>query len=86
MLLTRLSLDDMKRSPVDLTLLSREILHRSEEEGRLTPQHMTIDEDLVVSAEPRMMAITMDRMIDNAVKFSAKNPDPQGGGQRGRSS
>ena len=73
--LTRLALDDLHRSGVDLSLMSREILDGLARDGRRIPPRVTIAEDLVVSADPRMLALAMGHLIDNAVKFMAKNPD-----------
>ena len=74
--LTRLSLDVLAPGPVDFTRMVLDLLDRFALEGRILPRDLVVDEPVVVTADARMLAIAMHHLIDNALKFGAKTPNP----------
>lgn len=72
--LSRVTRSEMRREPVDLTLLARSIaaeLQQAEPERKLT---FLIQDDLKTSADPRLLKIVLENLLGNAFKFTSKQP------------
>ncbi|HZR46181.1 MAG TPA: ATP-binding protein, partial [Candidatus Manganitrophaceae bacterium] len=72
--LSRVSRSEMRREPVDLTLLAQSIaeeLQRSEPKREAT---FLIEDNLTVSADARLLKIVLENLMGNAWKFTSKHP------------
>jgi len=63
--------------PVDLSLLAQEAIERLRAENPAHRVDIQITPGLIVQADPRMMRILVNELIDNAWKFSARQPVAQ---------
>jgi len=75
LLLSRLSRSTLRRATVDLTALANNIMAglREQEPGR--PLSWAAGEGLSANADPALMRNVLENLLDNAWKYSAKNPD-----------
>jgi PAS domain S-box-containing protein len=72
--LSRLTRSEMRREPVNLSLLARTIaaeLRKSEPERRV---EFNIAEGLVVMADAHLMRVALENLLSNAWKYTAKHP------------
>jgi hypothetical protein len=75
--LARMSRQEMRREPVDLTTMAREIggeLGRSDN-GRGVD--LRVQTGLVAQADARLLRLALTNLLDNAWKFTARRPDPR---------
>ncbi len=73
--LSRVSRTDLKREPVDLSALAREVvdLLRHQEPER----HVTVEiaPDLRAEGDARLLRVVLENLLGNAWKFTSKRPD-----------
>jgi len=72
--LSRVTRSEIRKEPVDLTLLARSIaedLQRSDPKRRVT---FLIQEGLKASADPHLLRIVLENLLGNAWKFTSKHP------------
>jgi PAS domain S-box-containing protein len=74
--LSRISTSEMRRIRVDLSALVEDIVQdlRQTETGR--PMSITITPVLMVDADPRLLRIALENLLDNAWKFTGKTAHP----------
>jgi PAS domain S-box-containing protein len=74
--LSRLSRQDLIRTPVDLAAQAREILGGlAGQDPEPRPVEVAIQEDLRVQADPRLMHMVLTQLLSNAWKFTRKRPE-----------
>ena len=74
--LSRVSRQEMRRVPVDLSQLAAELL---EERARAEPGHpvrISIAQGCSATGDPQLLRVLMQNLLENAWKYSAKNPAP----------
>ena len=74
--LSRISRSALSRAEVDLSAIARRVaaeLHKRHQR----PVHVTIADRLTASADPRLIQIALENLLDNAWKFTAHIADPQ---------
>ncbi|MCG3115890.1 MAG: PAS domain-containing protein [Candidatus Manganitrophus sp. SA1] len=72
--LSRVTRSEIRKKPVDLTLLARSIaedLQSSDPKRRVT---FLIQEGLKASADPHLLRIVLENLLGNAWKFTSKHP------------
>jgi PAS domain S-box-containing protein len=74
--LSRISRSPLSRADVDLSAMARSVA------GELDRQHqrlvrVTIADRLTVNADPRLIRIALENLLDNAWKFTSHTADPQ---------
>ena len=75
--LSRVSRQEMRRVPVDLSQLAAELL---EERARAEPGHpvqVSIAQGCSATGDPQLLRVLMQNLLENAWKYSAKNPAPR---------
>lgn len=68
--LSRVSRGNMKRIPIDLSALAAECAEHVRERYSGRQVRLEIEPDLRVNADPRLLAVVFDNLIDNAWKFT----------------
>jgi light-regulated signal transduction histidine kinase (bacteriophytochrome) len=77
LLLSRVTLAELRRSPVDLSELARVVsegLHASEPQRSV---EWVIEPDLIVHADGHLMRIVFENLLGNAWKFTSHQPAPR---------
>lgn len=75
--LSRMSRQEMRREPVDLTAMAREIageVGRGENGRRVD---LRVQAGLIAHADARLLRVALTNLLDNAWKFTARRPDPR---------
>jgi len=74
--LTSATHQDLDREPVDLSAIVRQILdeHRSAHPDH--PVHIYVQDEVVATGDPRMLRMVLENLLDNAWKFSFRQPEP----------
>jgi light-regulated signal transduction histidine kinase (bacteriophytochrome) len=72
--LSRLARTELKRQPVDLSALAREILAELAQGNPERKVTTRVDEGAVVRGDPQLLQVVLVNLLSNAWKFSAKNP------------
>ena len=75
--LARLALEKVEPETVDLSEVAREVLRTLAREGQPVPARARIQPGVVVRGDRRLLQICLHNLLGNAVKFSAKVPDPE---------
>jgi len=75
--LARLALEKVAPEAVDLSGLVREVLATLAREGTEVPARVGVEPGLVARGDPRLLRICLHNLLDNAVKFSARVPEPE---------
>jgi len=68
--LSRVSRSELRREPVDLTRLGREIAGRLQQGQGGRAIELNIAEGMLVRGDPRLLAIALENLIGNALKFT----------------
>ncbi|MEW6324891.1 MAG: response regulator, partial [Nitrospirota bacterium] len=74
--LSRVGRAELRRERVDLSLLARTIaaeLARHDPERRVL---ISVQDELTVEADPRLLRVAMENLLGNAWKFTGKQPQP----------
>ncbi len=72
--LSRLTRREIVPSTVDVTAMVRDAMRDLDPEGKVS---LNVEEGLAVQADPRMMAVVLDNLLGNAIKFSARDDAPR---------
>lgn len=70
--LSRIGRQEMIRSTVDLSTMAEEIFKETKSEAEFQCQP-----EMTVQADPKLMRLTIQNLVDNAVKFSKNSPHPR---------
>ncbi|HYM33957.1 MAG TPA: ATP-binding protein, partial [Steroidobacteraceae bacterium] len=68
--LARVSRAELKREAIDLTALSKSILKRQTERLNGRKIETVVDSKMRVIADPRLIEVALENLIENALKFS----------------
>ncbi|HTQ99386.1 MAG TPA: ATP-binding protein, partial [Candidatus Acidoferrum sp.] len=74
--LSRVSRGELKRQQTDLSAMARDVIAELQ---NLNPGHkveVSLWDNIVVDADPKLLRIVMDNLLSNAWKFSSKQPHP----------
>jgi two-component system sensor histidine kinase/response regulator len=66
---------EVKREPLDLSHLAREIAKKIENENRGRVVKWHIEPELTITADPGLLRIAMDNLLSNAWKYTSKVPE-----------
>jgi PAS domain S-box-containing protein len=72
--LSRLSRAELRREPTDLARLVREVETRVRLVNPGRQVELTIDDGLMVSADPRLVTVVLENLLGNAWKFTRPRP------------
>ena len=75
--LARLALERVAPETVDLSVLARDVLQILAREGRPVPARVRIEPGVTVRGDRRLLQICLHNLVGNAVKFSARVPEPE---------
>ncbi|HWL42528.1 MAG TPA: ATP-binding protein [Ilumatobacter sp.] len=75
--LSRATRDEMRREPVDLSLLAHAVIARLRESSPHRCVEVVIDDQLVADGDPRLLRIVLENLLGNAWKYTANAPDPR---------
>lgn len=75
--LSRLSRTELRRQPVNLSMLAGEIAEELNALQTGHPPALEITPDMEANADPAMIRVVLHNLLDNAWKFSAGVPSPQ---------
>ena len=73
--LSQVTRGDLHRKPVDLSLLARRIADDLEQDQPERGVQWDIEQGLTLTADPALMAIVMQNLLQNAWKFTGKTAD-----------
>jgi PAS domain S-box-containing protein len=73
--LSRVARTELRRDVVDLSALARAAQTRLSRQQPGRRVVMEIHEDLVADGDPRLLAVVVDNLVDNAWKFTSKRAD-----------
>lgn len=76
LMLARVSQGEVRRAPVDLTALAHAAFQRLRSAQPERAVAVTIAPGLMVDGDPRLLAIALENLIDNAWKFTGKTAAP----------
>ncbi|MBX2986441.1 MAG: HAMP domain-containing histidine kinase [Bdellovibrionaceae bacterium] len=65
---------DLRREPVNLTHLAREIMDHLRAQSAARQIDFVVDDDLTVQADPALMRLVLENLLGNAVKYTSKKP------------
>ena len=71
--LSRLTRREIVPIAVNVTTLSRELMRDLDPQNRVT---LDVEDGLTAQADPRMLAVLLDNLLGNAVKFSGRTDSP----------
>jgi PAS domain S-box-containing protein len=74
--LSRVSRMDFARESVDLSELARSCVSRLQESDPGSPIRVEIETGLTAQGDPRLLAIMLNNLLNNAWKYSGKTPQP----------
>ncbi len=68
----RLALCDVSRVPIDLSTIARDAVRRHELAAPARKVDATVEEGLACEADPALIATLVEKLVDNAWKFTAR--------------
>lgn len=75
--LSRLTRMELRRERLDLGATAEDILADLTQNGPARQVDVTIEPDLIINADPQMVRIAMQNLIDNAWKYTGKTARPR---------
>lgn len=72
----RLTHADMVIEPVDLSEIARKVLGELESESAMGRQNIAIAPEVTTLGDRRMLTICLRNLLENAVKFTSRTPEP----------
>ncbi|WP_158787424.1 CHASE3 domain-containing protein [Granulicella sp. L46] len=73
--LSRITRADVERAVVDLTALSETVASQIRDQNPDQNIEFTIEKDLTVQADAKLLRVALENLFGNAVKFSSKKPE-----------
>ncbi len=73
--LSRVSRAEMRTSPLDLSLLAREVADRLKQSEPQRQVELVIAEGLTAHGDPQLLRVALENLIGNAWKFTSKKAD-----------
>jgi signal transduction histidine kinase len=73
--LSRITRADVEREVVDLTALSESVASQIKDQNPDQRIEFTIQKDLTVEADAKLLRVALENLLGNAVKFSSKKPE-----------
>jgi signal transduction histidine kinase len=74
--LSRVTRADITREPIDLSALANNVAANIREENPERDLDITIDPDMRVEADPKLLRVALENLLGNAAKFTSKIPNP----------
>ncbi len=75
--LSRVTRSELRREDLDLSRLARATLANLTRHEPDRAVEVTIEDDMRVSGDPRLLAVVLDNLLGNALKFTSKTPGPR---------
>jgi len=77
--LSRLSRTDLQRQSVNLSVITAEVIETLRQADGTKPRsvHVEIEPDIVTSADPHLVRVILDNLLNNAWKFTSKKEQAQ---------
>jgi PAS domain S-box-containing protein len=75
--LSRITQAEMKREPVDLSGMVREIAEAHKKNNPDGAVDVAVQEGVMVQGDPHLMKIAMENLVGNAFKFTSKEANPR---------
>jgi PAS domain S-box-containing protein len=76
MRLARITRAEMKKTPIDLTLLAQEVIADLHKHRGYSESPFKVQPNLAVIGDPALLRIMMENLLDNAWKYSSKIAEP----------
>jgi len=76
MRLARITRAEMKKTPIDLTLLAQEVIAYLHKHRGYSESPFKVQANLAVIGDPALLRIMMENLLDNAWKYSSKIAEP----------
>lgn len=74
--LSRVTRADITREPIDLSALANAVVANIREENPGRNMEITVEPDLKVEGDPKLLRVALENLLGNAAKFTSKIPDP----------
>ena len=74
--LSRITRAEITREPVDLTALATSVATNLGEEYPGRELNIAVDEGLTVNADPKLLRVALENLLNNAAKFTSKREKP----------
>jgi signal transduction histidine kinase len=74
--LSRIGRVDLRRETIDVSAIASSIVAERHRSGGLNGT-VTVAPGMMANADPRLVRIAMENLLDNAWKYSSKRPDPK---------
>ena len=75
--LSRITRAEITREAVDLTALALSVANNLGEEYPGRDLNITVDEGLAVNADPKLLRVAIENLLNNAAKFTSKRKEPE---------
>lgn len=75
--LSRVSRESLNRGAIDLAELVRDVIAEHQREEKLANFEFLVEEVPEVSADPKLMKIALENLVNNAIKYAGKKTSPQ---------
>ena len=72
--LSRITRAEITREDVDLTALADSVVEDLREENRGREMEITVDRGMEINADPKLLRVALENLLNNAAKFTSKKP------------
>ena len=77
LVLSRLCSETVEPERLDLSAMARDLMAALAKEGLPAPARVSIAEGLTATGDRRLLELCLHNLLENAVKFSARTPEPR---------